>query len=75
LHSLVKGSEAGGQVVSQAATSGRSLLEAHTLRCSLMRGNNLIIDVLGVLADVTLVIWHHHLLLLLLRHLLQNQRQ
>jgi hypothetical protein len=31
-----------------------------------MRGNNLIIDVLGVLADVTLVIWHHHLLLLLL---------
>lgn len=70
LHPLVKGSEAGCQVVSQAATSGRSLLEAHTLRSSLMRGNNLIIDVLGVLTDVTLVIWHHHLLLLLLWHLL-----
>ena len=56
LHPLVKGSEAGCQVVSQAATSGRSLLEAHTLRSSLMRGNNLIIDVLGVLANVTLVI-------------------
>ncbi len=70
LHSLIKGSEAGSQVVSQAPTSGRSLLEAQTLRSSLLRGNNLIIDVLGVLADVTLVVWHHHLLLLLLWHLL-----
>jgi len=70
LHSLVKGSEAGSQVVSQAATSGRSLLEAHTLRSSLLRGNYLIIDVLWVLADVTLVVRHHHLLLLLLWHLL-----